>query len=240
MSNAVHGRLTSILVNEFDLSRYLNKMGVNRDAPELDATTYQATAREYVADFPSCSVALEGFFSHDDTDLDTANDEFERALGVNPGPVITLCPEGNTFGYRALLQEAVATKHTIDAATTALITCMADFRGEVTHGVILAAKAARTATGNGTSVDNGASSANGGCGHQHVFAKSGTTPSLTTKIQHSADNSTFADLITFTAATTVTSERVTVTGTVNRYVRESRTISGTSPSFTNCVAFARF
>jgi hypothetical protein len=64
---------------------------------------------------------------------------------------------------------------------------------------------------------------------------------LDVKIQHSTDNVTFADLITFTQATDVTSQRISVTGTVNRYTRETRTIGGSStPTFTYAVAFARY
>jgi len=49
----------------------------------------------------------------------------------------------------------------------------------------------------------------------------------------------WVDLITFSAATAATSQRRTVAGTVNRYVREQHTISGSTPSFTYAAAFAR-
>ena len=109
----------------------------------------------------------------------------------------------------------------------------------VDHGRVVHAHTAETATGNSTSVDNGASSTNGGVASLHVTAVTGTTPSLTVKVQHSSDNSTFVDLITFTAANAAGSQRRTVSGTVNRYVRETHTLSGTSPNFTYAAAFAR-
>jgi hypothetical protein len=105
--------------------------------------------------------------------------------------------------------------------------------------VLLVPKAARTATGNGTSHDNGAATTNGAVAHQHVFAKSGTTPTLDQKIQHSSDNSTFVDLIAFSQKTAAGSERVAVTGAINRYTREAHTITGTTPSFTGAVSLAR-
>lgn len=240
MSNAVHGRYGAIWVNQFDLSNYLKKANIQRNAPELESTTFQDTARTYVPDFPDGTVSLEGFFSHDETDLDTAEDVFKAALSNTSAAVATIAPEGgSTFGLRALLQNAVETKHTIEGMAAGLIMSNADFRGQVNHGVLLAAKAARTSTGNGTSVDNTTSSSNGAVGHLHVFAKSGTSPTLDVKIQHSVDNSVWADLLTFTQATAATSERKTSTGAVNRYVREVRTIGGTSPSFTYAVGFAR-
>lgn len=241
MSNAVHGRNTGIYINEFDVSAYLNKYNANRDAPELDQTTFQDTARTFLPDFQSGSTEMEGFFSHDDTDLDTAEDVFKAALGSTTARVVTIAPEGGaTFGNRAILQTANETRHMIDAPATGLVMTSASFRGEVSHGVLLQAKAAVTATANGTSVDNTTSSANGGVGHIHVFSRSGTSPTLDAKVQHSTDNSVWVDLITFTQATAVTSERLTVTGTVNRYTREIHTIGGSAtPTFTYLVAFAR-
>lgn len=242
MANAVHGRNTAIWANQFDISNYLNSFSANRNAPELDQTTFQDTAKTYLGDFQDGTMDFEGFFSHDDINLDTAEDVFKAALGSSTNRVITVAPEGGaTFGNRALLCDGVEVKHDMKGPVSGLVTTMASFRGDTQHGVLLAHKTDRTSTGNGTSVDNTAASTAGGVGHLHVFSKSGTSPTLDVKIQHSSDNSTFADLITFTQATDVTSERKTVTGTVNRYTRETRTIGGSStPTFNYAIAFARF
>lgn len=100
--------------------------------------------------------------------------------------------------------------------------------GSFEEGVILLAPgAANGASATGTSVDNGASSANGAVGH---FQCSQTNGNFVNIVQHSTDNVTFTDLIT---ATTVTSgnragERKTVAGTINRYTRGKYTNSGTT------------
>jgi hypothetical protein len=63
---------------------------------------------------------------------------------------------------------------------------------------------------------------------------------MTAKIQHSADNSSWADLGTFTAVTAANAyQRISGTGTVNRYLRAQYTITGTSPSFTFHLSAAR-
>jgi hypothetical protein len=93
---------------------------------------------------------------------------------------------------------------------------------------------AETGAGSGTSVDNAASSANGGRGNLHVTAATG---SGTVKVQHSTDNAVWADLVTFTAATGATSETKEVTGTVNRYLRANHA-PGTS--ITYVLGFARY
>jgi hypothetical protein len=113
--------------------------------------------------------------------------------------------------------------------------------GGTDDAILLTALAAVTATGNGTGQDNGASTSNGGVAQLHVTANTMNNDTVF-KVQHSADNSSWADLATFTtvATTVTTSERVTVaTGTtVNRYLRADYTASGTG-SITFTMAFAR-
>jgi len=98
---------------------------------------------------------------------------------------------------------------------------------------------ARTATGTGSNLDNSTSSANGGVGYFQALSLTGSG-SLTGKVAHSSDGTTFADLITFTACTaalaTTAGQRSTVTGTVNRYLRAAWTISG----FTSTNLFVGF
>ena len=81
----------------------------------------------------------------------------------------------------------------------------------------------------------------GGAGILIVSAKSGTSPTLDSKIQHSADDTTYADLVTFTQATNTTSEVKLVDEgtTVNRYLKAILTVGGSTPSFTAIIAFGR-
>lgn len=102
-------------------------------------------------------------------------------------------------------------------------------------GKLLHPLGAETANGNTSDLDNTASSANGGRSNLHVVSMSGT---WTVKIQHSTDNVTWADLITWSsvAAGAQTSE---VTGTVDRYLRALWSISDTG-SITFVAGFARY
>lgn len=239
--SAVHGRLTRILHGAFDLSGFLNSHIATSTARALDATPYQATGKRYVSDFRDGSLQMKGFFEADETDEDRLDDVLQAAIDdATPNPV-TIAPEGDTsVGNRGLLMEAVEIQVNVEAPVAELVMNQATFRGQIDSGVVLAPLAAYTATANGTSVDNGASSANGGVAHQHVTLVSGTSPTNTTIVQHSSDNSTFADLITFSEKTAAGSERATVTGTVNRYVRARRVIGGSAtPTFTQAISFAR-
>lgn len=109
--------------------------------------------------------------------------------------------------------------------------------GQADNGKILQIHTALTANTTGTGVDGGASSANGGVGYLHVTAYSGFT-SVAIKVQDSADDNTYADLVSFTNVTAVGAERVTVAGTVEQYLRSVVTVTG-SGSITLFVGFAR-
>jgi len=107
-------------------------------------------------------------------------------------------------------------------------------------GKILQPLATKTSTWNteSTSVDNAASSSNGGAGYLQCTAASGFS-AFVGKIRHSADDTTFADLITFTDnVTSPFAERKTVTGTVNRYLSFTGTATGTG-SITVFAGFSR-
>ena len=74
----------------------------------------------------------------------------------------------------------------------------------------------------------------------HVTAND-RSATVDVKIQHSTDDSVWADLITFTqvGVGAETAEAKTVSGTVNRYVRAARTVAAGTGSITYAVGFAR-
>lgn len=99
-----------------------------------------------------------------------------------------------------------------------------------------------TVGGTGGSFTRGKTQA-GGAGYLHCTAISlGGHTDLTVKCRHSADNITFADLVTFTGLTAIGGQRVEVAGTVNRYLASSFdfTGAGTGPTATFLAGFARF
>jgi len=103
--------------------------------------------------------------------------------------------------------------------------------GQVDEGLILQALATKTADWDTTAspVDNGSATTNGGVAYQQVTALSGFT-GFVGKVRHSADNVTYADLVTFTNVTSApNAQRSTVnTGTtINRYLAYAGDVTGT-------------
>jgi hypothetical protein len=74
------------------------------------------------------------------------------------------------------------------------------------NGSVLTASAFTTTAAQGSAQDNSSSTSNGCGAFLIVTSVSGTSPTGDVKIQHSADNVTYVDLITFTQATAATSE----------------------------------
>ena len=101
-------------------------------------------------------------------------------------------------------------------------------------GVMLTAgRRTDTAATNGASQDNAASSASGLAGWLQVFSFTGTSVTLT--IQESSDDGgldPWAAKLTFAAASAVGTQRVTATGTVERYLRVASTGTFTNALFT--------
>ena len=98
-------------------------------------------------------------------------------------------------------------------------------------GAAVVTSAARTASGNGSSIETGDRIEVRGL-VLDVTAASGTSPSLTVNVQTSDDNTTWRTLQSFTAVTAAPANQHLSVGGLDRYLRFSWTITGTTPSFT--------
>lgn len=237
----IHGKGTIVLCNEFDLSGYFNEASASRSVETAETTTFGNSAKTYITGLADGTLSLGGLF---EGSANATDKELTDILGDNAGMVISVAPEGSlTIGKRTLSLTGKLTSYEISSPVGDVVSASSEFQADegIGSGVSLHALAAETATGNGTSVDNGASTAIGGFGTLHVTANT-MNANTVFKVQHSADNSTWADLATFStvATTIVTAERVEVasTTTVNRYLRATWTASGTG-SITFHINFAR-
>lgn len=105
---------------------------------------------------------------------------------------------------------------------------MADGRYAEVEPVTLAASAARTATGNGSGAELGDRRV--ARLKLDVTAASGTSPTLDVTIQTSRDGTTWYTAGTFAQRTGIANESKVFA--IDRHVRASWTIGGTTPSFT--------
>src|ERR1051326_2623313 len=235
MPNFKHGKVTDILINQYNLTSYFKMARTKGDVDLLDATTFRATAKQFAGGFFGGDVSLEGLFEAADPLVVGANEVLDAALGAAVKPVGTIGYSGlDTLGNVCKLFQGDEQQHDVNSGVQNLVMTTAQFLASegVRQGVVLAPIASYSTTANGSSVDNATATTNGAVAHLHVLSKTGTSPTIDWKIQHSTNNSIWVDLFTFTQATDKTSERLTVTGTINRYLRAIRTIGGSaSPAF---------
>jgi hypothetical protein len=236
----VHGSSGRIYANGFDLSSFLKSVSSSDTVEMHDSTTFGATAKTYIPGLADATLSAEGLFSG----AAGATDPVLFAALRGRSPVVwNWLPSGDVDGLFGYGMSALSNNYEISAPVDDLVNVTAEAQSNVglERVQILHPLAARTATGNGTSRDHGAASSAGGFAYLQVPVVSGTSPSLTGRIQHSVDNSVWVDLITFAAVTVANNaQRITVAGTVNRWTRATWTISGTSPSFTFHAAFGRY
>lgn len=235
----LHGKSAAVFFNATDLSAYLNNAAVNQSMAPAETTAFGASSKAYIVGLKDGTISLSGMFDGASGAVDPI---IQAALGVDNG-VFTFLSGGSTKGNRALLAQVDPTSYNVTAPVGDVVNVSIDLQadGGVDAGVSLMTLGAITATGNQTAEDNGSATTNGGVAHLHVTANT-MNNTTTFKVQHSSDNSTFADLGTFTAvsSTSTTSQRLTIASgtTVNRYVRVQYTAAGTG-SITFHVSFAR-
>ena len=237
----IHGKSAQVLHGAYDLTSFLNEATASQEVETAETTVFGNSAKTYIVGLKDGTVSASGMF---DGAANAVDEVLAGTVGSDTLAPVTVGYEGLALGKRVSLLMAKTTSYEVSSPVGDVVSVSYDAQsdGGIDQGVSLAALASVSATTTGSSHDNSASSANGGVAQLHVTANTWSA-NTTLKVQHSADNSTWADLATFTVvATTVkTSERVIVTSgtTVNRYLRAVATLSAGTGAITYQISFAR-
>lgn len=235
----IHGKNTGVLVDASDLTSYFNEASASQDVETAETTTFGNSAKTYIIGLKDGTMSVSGMFDGAEGAVDEV---ISTSLGSATAGYTTIAPEGLTIGKASYSCQARKTSYEVSSPVGDVVSTSMSIQadGGIDRGVLLGAATAVTSTGEGAGQDGGAASSDGAAGYLHVTANT-RDGSSTFKVQHSADNVTYADLITFTAvgSSTTTSEKVEVTGTVNRYVRASHAPGGSTGSVTYTMAIAR-
>jgi hypothetical protein len=232
-----HGKNTVVLADSTDLSQYLNSVTASNEVEVPETTTFGSAARSFIVGHKDGSVSFEGLYEGGET----VGVDYILHSAIGTGPIMSVSGDGAGVGRRAILLNAKSTSYEVSSPLTEVVAisgeAIAD--GGLDYGVWLACQSAITTTLTGTSVDNAASTANGGVAHLHITANSNSGTTVA-KVQGSANNSTWADLVTFTtvAIGTTATQRSIVSGSVPRYLRALVTPAGAG-SLTVSIAFSR-
>lgn len=232
------GRWASVWVGGYKLTTSTNAIGdIAKTFDEIPRDGYQQDHRWLLG-------MAEGGFSFD-CYLDTSTiaalqtpgsntaDEVGVALGNNAAPAI---------GQPMACMSGVQPNYTVGSPRDGTQAVNAAFKQvEVLDwGVLLADEETVSANGNtATSVDNAASSADGGVGYLFITGIS-AGDTITVTVEDSPNDSTWATLGTFTLdGSALAAERITVAGTVDRYLRVAWTVTGASIDFDIAIMFKR-
>lgn len=220
-----------LLVAGYDLSGKMNALALDYSAELQDKTTFGDTTRSRLGGLKSVTAQHNGYW--DGTGLD---DILFNRIGL-AGEVMTIAPAALTAGNRAFTFKSTLGEYAPGGAVGEMFafSVAGESADSLVRGTVLFNNTV-TATGSGAGQNLGAvSSTQKLYAALHVLAASGTTPSLTVRVQSDSDN-TFAtpiNQITFTAATAIGAQWATpVNGAItDAFWRVDYTVSGTTPSF---------
>lgn len=234
-----HGKNCALLVNATNVSTIFKGATTSVDVDVAETSCFGQNYKTFVAGQGDSKVELEGFY---DTLLSSVP---RNTLFATPA-VVTVGPAGLQFGDLARLVAPHTVNYTESAPLGDVVMANLSLQSdaEVGFGNVYRAPdaVAVIVTGNGTGIDLLAAVTGATwVFHAHVITITGTTPTVTLKVQDSTDNVSFADLsgATTTSINAAGAQRITAVGTVRRYVRVVHTITGTTPSVVYSAAFSR-
>lgn len=244
MPDFQHGRLTKVFLNGVDLSRTLNNMSVTGGYDTSETTSFGQGYQSFMT-----GLRQGGEVSFDGRVEAPGSTLMRRAVRDAEGldnSILNISLGNDAIGSVGVGLRGLLGSKEFSAAADDVVQYTLGFAGN--RGVddtlsVQSGATLMTVTGVGTGVDDDAASAANtqAIGYLHVTSiVGGTAPSITMKIQDSPDNSTWTDLVTFSAVTTArTAQRVVVNTSPKRWFRASWTITGTPTSIQAAVAIAR-
>lgn len=241
-----HGKDTKIICNQYDLSSYFSSADMTWDVDTPEVTTFSTSdySRQYIAGLRNGTFSFAGFYSATSSLAEDA--AISPLIGSTTPMLITYAPQGLTVNQVTYSAQSFINSYSPSSPVDGVAAISLDAQGhqKISRGVSLSNLTARTSDGSATVVNQTAATSSGGVGFLHLTDVSvPATGSLAVAIQDSPTSSpgSWADLVAFTAVTssTATSERKTVTGNVDQYVRaEWAFASVTSGAIAESATFA--
>lgn len=221
---ATHGRLTRVYINGYDLTGFYRKAQSELTREVADSTVFGLNDKTYLPGLRDANASLEGLY---DGAVDGIAEVLHAALSADP-LILALCPQGDVLGNVAHGLSSLETKYAIEASKDDIVSLNHEVQSSSGRDRLLIQHAlgSEVASGQSASIDNGAQSLNGGVGFLQVPDIAGIT-NLSVLIEDSADNSSFATILTFAGVTADRGRQlVEITGTVRRYTRARWVFTG--------------
>ena len=222
------GDHAQVFVDGYELTADSNRVTINDSVATYDVTAFSDQVHKFIRGSRMITLDHVGYMeaaaahSHPVLKADAVNGVVSAVLGQNIAPIV-----GDPM-YSLLSQQS---KYSTMPKVGSYIPFAAMFanRGDLGGwGNALAVGETFTSTKNGTTVDGGASSANGAAAFLHILqAAANDTYTLIIQGSNASNFSSPVTLGTFTLnASALGSERIMIAGTINRYVRYQATRIG--------------
>lgn len=220
-----------LYVDGIDLSGDVGSLsGIGGGPAALDVTGIDKSGFERIGGLRDGAIEFSAFFNPARAHL--------KLNDLPTGDVQVMYCRGTTLGNPAAAMVAKQVNYDgtrgDDGAFTFKVTAQANGDGLEWGRLLTAGKRSDSSGTNGSSVDFGAAGSNGLQAYLQVFAFTGT--SVTVKLQSSSDDGAgdaFADVSggAFLAATGTGGQRITVSGSIERYLRVVTTGTFTAATF---------
>lgn len=239
MATFRHGKATAVLLNGTNMSPFLNEATTTTEIETSEVTTFGDQDKAYIVGLADGTISTSGLF---DSTAGASNDVLTGLIATEDN-TFTVLPSGVTAGNPAVIANGQMTSYEVSSPVGDVISISAEVQadGGLLHGVALTGLVSTgSASATTTGINNGAATTSGALFNLHLTAND-RNGSATMKVQHSADDVTYVDLVTFSSisASVTAGESITSTGTVNQYLRTLSTLAGSSGSVTYNISAAR-
>ena len=208
---AIHGKNGRMYASGYDLSCFLNSVGLDKSIDTAETSTFCSDSKRYISGLKDATLSAEGVYDEDKDTIDNTLNE----LGDGP-KIFSYFPSINEGVGYAFLAHKTATNFAI-SITDAVNFSLA---GQTTNGVdritSITPKIEFTANGSSASIDLGSGGTDGALLYLHTL---GVSDDATVKVEQSVDDTTWTTLHNYGTVSTIGASRVFKAGVVNRYIR---------------------
>jgi hypothetical protein len=235
----------SFFINGFNVADAITEFSFEGEGEEIDSTTVASVGafRSYERGFKEGTLETTGIFDSDTVNEDEIHDILSNAWLAGTTNIVTASRGTIAVGSEAIMMDGPQLTYEIPHTVGELIMSNATFRADdhLEFGVFLMNAAQAAGTNNGTSHNNTVDTTNGG--FMQVHLDNNTASDVDVKVQHSDDNSVWADLagaavLNLSAGNAAGSAAVAAGTTVQQYTRAVATVTGGTTTLVT-VAFAR-
>jgi len=210
---AIHGKNGRLYASGYDLSCYLNSVGLDKSLDTAETSVFCDDSKRYISGLKDATLSAEGVYDKDIDTIDKTLDELGKAINI-----YSYFPAGDTKGNKGYGFRAHKTATNLQGSITDAVNF--SLAGQTTAGVdritSITPKTKFVANGSTASLDLGTGGTDGAILYLHVLDIS---DDATVKIEHSTDNTVWTTLHDYTTVSTIAGTRTIKTGTINRYIR---------------------